>query len=59
MDARTPLSGGQQRYLITLRRELRVVRLSRAGLFLFFLLLWESTAQKGILDSFIFSILVV
>ena len=55
MDARTPLSGGQQRYLITLRRELRVVRLSRAGLFLFFLLLWESTAQKGILDSFIFS----
>ena len=57
MDARTPLSGGQQRYLITLRRELGVVRLSRAGLFLFFLLLWESTAQKGILDSFIFSIL--
>lgn len=55
MDARTPLSSGQQRYLITLRRELRVVRLSRAGLFLFFLLLWESTAQKGILDSFIFS----
>lgn len=55
MAARTPMSCGQHNYLLTLRKELRFIRLSRIGLFLLFLLLWEGAAKRGAIDSFIFS----
>ncbi|XCP83561.1 ABC transporter permease [Roseburia hominis] len=49
------LSQGQIRYLNRRRRHKRIVRVSRVGILLGFLFLWEFTANVGIIDSFIFS----
>lgn len=49
------LSAGQQRYLNRRKRHSRIVCISRISIFLFFLLLWEFTADTGIINSFIFS----
>ena len=48
-------SNGQKRYLQKLRRHHRIVFASRILILLAFLLLWEVTADAGIIDSFIFS----
>lgn len=48
-------SNGQKRYLLKLRRHHRIVFASRILILLAFLLLWEVTADAGIIDSFIFS----
>lgn len=48
-------SNGQKRYLLKLRRHHRIVLASRVLILLAFLLLWEVTADAGIIDSFIFS----
>lgn len=49
------LSAGQQRYLRGRKKHRYIVCISRAAILLCFLLLWEFTANAGIIDSFIFS----
>ena len=51
----TDISPAQKKYLSHIRREKYLIRISRICLFLGFLLLWEVSAQKGWIDSFIFS----
>ena len=48
-------SKGQQLYLRRLRRHHRIVIISRVLILILFLLLWEITANTGLIDSFIFS----
>lgn len=49
------LSPGQKRYLHRRKTHRRIVLVSRAAILLGFLVLWELTANAGIIDSFIFS----
>lgn len=49
------LSTGQRAYLLRHRRHKRIVTVSRILILIVFLLVWEITASKGIIDSFIFS----
>lgn len=49
------LSSAQKEYLLHLKREKYLIHVSRILLFLGFLLLWEISARKGWIDSFIFS----
>ncbi len=48
-------SPAQKQYLLRVRREKYMIHVSRILLFLGFLFLWEISAQKGWIDSFIFS----
>lgn len=49
------LSPAQKQYLFRVRREKYLIHVSRIFLFLGFLLLWEVSARRGWIDSFIFS----
>ena len=49
------LSAAQKQYLFRIRREKYLIHVSRIFLFLGFLLLWEVSARRGWIDSFIFS----
>lgn len=49
------LSPAQKRYLFRVRREKYLVHVSRVFLFLGLLFLWETSAKRGWIDSFIFS----
>ena len=49
------LSPAQKQYLFRVRREKYLIHVSRIFLFLGFLLLWEVSARRDWLDSFIFS----
>ena len=51
----TDLSPAQKKYLTHIRHEKYLIRISRIFLFLGFLLLWEISARKEWIDSFIFS----
>ena len=51
----TTLSSGQMRYLQLKTRHKRIVRICRILILFVFLLLWEFTANLGMIDSFIFS----
>ena len=51
----TPISNAQKNYLQKIRREKYIIFLSRIFLFLGFLFLWELSAKRGWIDSFIFS----
>ena len=48
-------SHGQQLYLRRLRMHRRIVILFRISILLLFLILWEASADIGLIDSFIFS----
>lgn len=48
-------SPAQKQYLIRVKREKNLIRVSRTLLFLGFLILWEISARLGWIDSFIFS----
>ena len=48
-------SPAQKQYLLRVKREKNLIRVSRALLFLGFLILWEVSARFGWIDSFIFS----
>ena len=48
-------SPAQKQYLLRVKREKNLIRVSRALLFLGFLILWEISARLGWIDSFIFS----
>ena len=45
----------QKQYLLRVKREKNLIRVSRTLLFLGFLILWEISARLGWIDSFIFS----
>ena len=49
------LSTSQSAYLVTIRREHQLILFLRAAVLILFLVLWEWTANTGIIDSFIFS----
>ena len=49
------LSPAQKQYLFRVRREKYLIHVSRIFLFLGFLLLWEVSARRRWIDSFIFS----
>lgn len=49
------LSAGQQCYLRSRKKHRYIVYISRVTILLCFLILWEFTANAGIIDSFIFS----
>ena len=51
----TDLSSTQKKYLAYVRREKYLIHVSRIFLFLGFLFLWEMSARRGWIDSFIFS----
>lgn len=51
----TQISPAQRKFLQKIRHEKYLITLSRILLFLGFLILWEVSAQKGWIDSFIFS----
>ena len=51
----TDLSPAQKKYLASVRREKYLIHVSRIFLFLGFLFLWEMSARRGWIDSFIFS----
>ena len=48
-------SPAQKQYLLRVKREKNLIRMSRILLFLGFLILWEVSARFGWIDSFIFS----
>lgn len=48
-------SPAQKQYLLSVKREKNLIRVSRTLLFLGFLILWEISARLGWIDSFIFS----
>lgn len=48
-------SSAQKQYLLRVKREKNLIRVSRTLLFLGFLILWEISARLGWIDSFIFS----
>ena len=48
-------SPAQKQYLLRVKREKNLIRVSRTLLFLGFLILWEVSARFGWIDSFIFS----
>ena len=48
-------SPAQKQYLLRVKREKNLIRVSRILLFLGFLILWEISARFGWIDSFIFS----
>ena len=48
-------SPAQRQYLLRVKREKNLIRVSRILLFLGFLILWELSARFGWIDSFIFS----
>ena len=48
-------SPAQKQYLLRVKREKNLIRVSRTLLFLGFLILWEISAHLGWIDSFIFS----
>ena len=48
-------SPAQKQYLLRVKREKNLIRVSRILLFLGFLILWEISARLGWIDSFIFS----
>lgn len=48
-------SPAQKQYLLRVKREKNLIRVSRTLLFLGFLILWEISARLGWIDSFIFS----
>lgn len=48
-------SPSQKQYLLRVKREKNLIRVSRTLLFLGFLILWEISARLGWIDSFIFS----
>ena len=48
-------SPAQKQYLLGVKREKNLIRVSRTLLFLGFLILWEISARLGWIDSFIFS----
>ena len=49
-------SPAQKQYLLRVKREKNLIRVSRILLFLGFLILWEVSARFGWIDSFIFLI---
>ena len=49
------MSVGQKNYLKSLVIHRWIVRISRIAILLFFLVIWELAADKGLIDSFIFS----
>ena len=49
------LSTSQSAYLVTIRREHQLILFLRVAVLILFLVLWEWTANTGIIDSFIFS----
>ena len=51
----TQISPAQRKFLQKIRHEKYIITLSRILLFLGFLILWEVSARKGWIDSFIFS----
>ena len=51
----TQISPAQKKFLQKIRHEKYLITLSRILLFLGFLILWEVSARKGWIDSFIFS----
>ena len=51
----TQISPAQRKFLQKIRHEKYLITLSRILLFLGFLILWEVSARKGWIDSFIFS----
>ncbi len=51
----TEISLAQQNFLSAQKRHKRTVTVSRLCIFIFFLGLWEISAQTGLIDSFIFS----
>ena len=51
----TELSASQSSYLASQKKERRLVLFLRIAVLILFLVLWEWTAGKGIIDSFIFS----
>lgn len=49
------ISLAQQNFLLTQKKHKRTVTVSRLCIFILFLAIWESAAQFGLIDSFIFS----
>lgn len=49
------ISLAQQNFLLTQKKHKRTVTVSRLCIFILFLAIWESSAQFGLIDSFIFS----
>lgn len=49
------ISLAQQNFLLTQKKHKRTVTVSRLCIFILFLVIWESAAQFGFIDSFIFS----
>ena len=49
------ISTGQALFLRSLKRRRITVRIARAAILILFLLLWEVSADAGLIDSFIFS----
>lgn len=49
------ISLAQQNFLLTQKKHKRTVTVSRLCIFILFLVIWESAAQFGLIDSFIFS----
>lgn len=49
------MSAGQKNYLKKIKRDILLIRFLRIALFLLFLILWETSARFGLIDSFIFS----
>ncbi len=51
----TNTSAAQQNFLLAQKRHKRTITVSRLCIFILFLGLWETAAQTGLIDSFIFS----
>ena len=49
------MSMGQKTYLQSQKRNAVLIQISRFLIFVFFLIVWESCARLGVIDSFIFS----
>ena len=49
------LSIAQKQYILSQKKHRRTVRIGRSSICILFLLLWEFTADAGIIDSFVFS----
>ncbi len=49
------ISHSQKKYLASIRKHQRIVKISRILILFSFLFIWEFTANTGIIDSFIFS----
>ena len=52
------LSIAQKQYILSQKKHRRTVRIGRSSICILFLLLWEFTADAGIIDSFLFFIII-